>query len=129
MHVLRPTRTCSRYWKIPFIALGLCVFLWGLQYKLSLYDPPDTSSPHVPMAKLLSKNEQTSQSKRTAPDKFQPLEKTLQERLQAAFLILLIAELFRFAGMLRYKPAQSSSLYLRASFLEPLFDRPPPMLV
>ena len=36
----------------------MCVFTWGLQYKLSLYYPPHSSFHQVPEAKLLSKNEQ-----------------------------------------------------------------------
>jgi hypothetical protein len=40
------------------MALAIFVFTWGLQYKLSLYDPPQAASHHIPQAKLLSKNEQ-----------------------------------------------------------------------
>ena len=42
---------------LTFLSLALCVFAWGLQYKLSLYDPPQAASHQVPQAKLLSKNE------------------------------------------------------------------------
>jgi hypothetical protein len=38
--------------------LALSVFAWGLQYKLSLYEPPHSLAREVPTAKLLSKNEQ-----------------------------------------------------------------------
>ena len=37
--------------------LGLCVFAWGLRYKLSLYDPPHSIASHMPEAKLLSGRE------------------------------------------------------------------------
>lgn len=40
-----------------FLGLGLCIFAWGLRYKLSLYHPPHAASPVIPHAKLLSKNE------------------------------------------------------------------------
>jgi hypothetical protein len=43
-----------------FLGLALSVFTWGLGYKLSLYDPPQSSSHQVPQAKLLSKNEQSA---------------------------------------------------------------------
>jgi hypothetical protein len=33
------------------------VFAWGLKYKLSLYDPPQSISHSMPAAKLLSDNE------------------------------------------------------------------------
>jgi hypothetical protein len=46
------------------------VFLWGLQYKLSLYDPPQAVSHKIPIAKLLSKDEQgaTREAATTAKD-------------------------------------------------------------
>jgi hypothetical protein len=40
--------------------LAISVFAWGLQYKLSLYDPPHSSSHEIPEAKLLSRNEQAT---------------------------------------------------------------------
>jgi len=42
-----------------YLGLAVCVFTWGLQYKLSLYEPPHASSRQIPQAKLLSRNEQT----------------------------------------------------------------------
>lgn len=41
------------------LVLGVCVFAWGLRYKLSLYHPPHSISRRIACAKLLSKNEQT----------------------------------------------------------------------
>ena len=43
-----------------FLGLAVCVFTWGLQYKLSLYDPPHSTSHQIPEAKLLSRNEQAA---------------------------------------------------------------------
>ena len=43
-----------------FLGLAISVFAWGLQYKLSLYDPPHCSSHEIPEAKLLSRNEQAT---------------------------------------------------------------------
>jgi hypothetical protein len=39
-----------------FVILVFAVFGWGLQYKLSLYNAPDSVS-HIPQAKLLSNEE------------------------------------------------------------------------
>jgi hypothetical protein len=36
------------------VLLGVCVFAWGLKYKLSLYDPPQSVSHRMPAAKLLA---------------------------------------------------------------------------
>jgi hypothetical protein len=48
--------------RLTFVLLGLAfsVFAWGLQYKLSLYDAPHSTSHLMPEAKLLSRNEQTT---------------------------------------------------------------------
>jgi hypothetical protein len=39
------------------VMLGMCVFLWGLGYKLSLYDVHRPSNHRIPEAKLLSRDE------------------------------------------------------------------------
>jgi hypothetical protein len=39
------------------VLLGICVFAWGLRYKLSLYDPPHSLSHRMPAAKLLTGKE------------------------------------------------------------------------
>ena len=39
------------------VTLGMCVFFWGLGYKLSLYDLHEASIHRIPDAKLLSRNE------------------------------------------------------------------------
>lgn len=43
-----------------FILLGMCVFFWGLGYKLSLYETPTSNIHRVPEAKLVSRNEDSS---------------------------------------------------------------------
>jgi hypothetical protein len=42
------------------LLLGMCVFVWGLGYKLSLYETPTSSIHRIPEAKLLSRNEDRS---------------------------------------------------------------------
>src|ERR1019366_10438930 len=60
MHCWSTSRPFSRMGTLACAALAFCLFAWGLQYKLSLYDPPQAASHHVPTAKLLSRNEQSS---------------------------------------------------------------------
>lgn len=50
------------------VMLGVCVFLWGFGYKLSLYNVQQPTIHKVPEAKLLSKNEdsQTAEGIRQA---------------------------------------------------------------
>jgi len=52
-----PNRTSLSRLSFVFMGLALAVFTWGLQYKLSLYDPPQAASHKMPEAKLLSKDE------------------------------------------------------------------------
>jgi len=40
-----------------FLLLVLSIFTWGLEYKLSLYDPPQSTSHQMAQAKLLSKDQ------------------------------------------------------------------------
>lgn len=47
-------------WSFLFLILAGLVFAWGLQYKLSLYDPPPAHA--IPAAKLLSQDERPSGS-------------------------------------------------------------------
>lgn len=47
-----------RVFSFGLVLLGMCVFAWGLNYKLSLYDPPQSVSHHMPAAKLLAGKEQ-----------------------------------------------------------------------
>lgn len=42
---------------IGLALLGVCVFVWGLDYKLSLYEPPHSMAHHMPEAKLLTGKE------------------------------------------------------------------------
>jgi hypothetical protein len=42
------------------VLLGVCVFSWGLKYKLSLYDPPHAVSHHMAAARLLSGKERNA---------------------------------------------------------------------
>src|ERR1700760_2046795 len=42
------------------VTLGVCVFFWGLGYKLSLYEFHQASVHRIPEAKLLSRNEDSS---------------------------------------------------------------------
>jgi len=42
---------------IGVLVLVFAVFGWGLQYKRSLYDPPNSVSTQIPHAKLLSPKE------------------------------------------------------------------------
>ena len=59
MRFLIESHRCIRRFGLAFLGLALAVFAWGLQYKLSLYDPPQAASHQMPHAKLLSKDRQS----------------------------------------------------------------------
>jgi hypothetical protein len=58
MSRLHPTRLKLSRLSFVFFGLAFSVFIWGLGYKLSLYDPPKAVSHNIPEAKILSKDEQ-----------------------------------------------------------------------
>jgi hypothetical protein len=57
MDFLTSTRRTPLLHSLAFIALVISIFSWGLGYKLSRYDSPQSNSYQIPKAKLLSKNE------------------------------------------------------------------------
>lgn len=59
MNFSRTSRPHLSHLTFVFLGLAICVFTWGLQYKLSLYDAPNSASHQMPEAKLLSGNEQS----------------------------------------------------------------------
>ena len=72
---------------ILLVMLGMCVFLWGFGYKLSLYDLHPLTVHRIPEAKLLSKNEDA----RAVDGVRQALASTDSvDRLQAMSLIAVV---------------------------------------
>lgn len=53
LHSFRDQSPGLRALAFGLVLLGVCVFAWGLKYKLSLYDPPHAASHHMAAAKLL----------------------------------------------------------------------------
>jgi hypothetical protein len=118
-----------RQWSVlgfSLIALALAVFVWGLSYKLSLYDPPQASSHHMVAAKLLSNRERLTTAK---------IE--LQGASNAASLLAVCALLPLFVPLLLVGKAQPSWTLLRIANsrkrpgfadVPQYFFRPPPSL-
>ena len=111
-------------------ALAFCLFAWGLQYKLSLYDPPEAASHHVPTAKLLSKNEQSSCTESPLVVLTRTTTKIIYTiSTVVALILLLVLSILSppFSGQ-RQKRA-SGWWHLRRAHLRTHFVRPPPVLV
>jgi hypothetical protein len=128
-HLFLKSRLSSLCGLFIYTALAICVFTWGLQYKLSLYDPPQATSHQVPQAKLLSKNEQTG----TAQIHSTILKKTIASAgfsgpATPFFIVAMAPILFEKASEYRKQPADS--VRGRQSGLSDIFFvRPPPLFL
>jgi hypothetical protein len=103
------------------------VFLWGLEYKLSLYYPPQSNSHHVPMAKLLSKNEQSQTQETSAYTQTKPAIKALLAPLNVSPFILLVICAFGLTASSFQTAVTQPPLKLRQALREIFFVRPPPI--
>lgn len=73
------------------VLLGVCVFAWGLKYKLSLYDPPQAVSHEMPAAKLLTGREQAATPVVNLHQAAWPETPVILSSLALVFLVLLRA--------------------------------------
>jgi hypothetical protein len=113
-----------------FVGLSLAVFTWGLQYKLSLYDPPQAASHRMVEAKLLSKNEQTTVSDRALASNFKAAVSEWSASGYPVFVLSLVV-----LACLRRPSAPHEGLdadrpwrIRRRASMDPFFFRPPPAL-
>jgi hypothetical protein len=127
LELWRPNRQPGRICGLLFTALACCVFLWGLQYKLSLYDPPRATSHQVPVAKLLSKNELSDTQKTSAYTQTKPEIKFLLAVANVLPLILLMVWAFGNSKLRLEIAANQPPLDLQQSLRESFFVRPPPI--
>jgi hypothetical protein len=109
----------------------MCVFTWGLQYKLSLYYPPHSSFHQVPEAKLLSKNEQPRIALDLPSERLKKTADTIQQLSLTALMLAWLTGLtlgLALAAKRRFIPRghQPWLLAARAS-LDAFFFRPPPI--
>ena len=111
------------------VTLGMCVFLWGLGYKLSLYDLHQPSIHRIPVAKLMSRNEDpnAADSVRLSLVKFA----SSQQASAYSFVVLVIS----FGSIAGWKTAWNREYFelpkpwcLRSlAVLSALYLRPPPV--
>ena len=112
-----------------FLGLAFCVFAWGLQYKLSLYDPPQTASHQIPKAKLLSRDEQSSTAKSPLVVRTKTSTRIIYTAPATVFLIPLLAvSLLNPPASKRMEHLDRKLLNLHRAILNSLFVRPPPVL-
>jgi len=115
---------------LAFVGLASCVFMWGLQYKLSLYDPPEAVSHHIPMAKLLSKNEQSGSMESPRVVLTKTSAKVIYTAPTGLILLLLLVFSILNPALSGQREQRASRLWqLRHAHLRSPFVRPPPVLV
>lgn len=124
-------RQIGRLWALLFPALALCVFLWGLEYKMSLYEPPHSVSHQIPEAKLLSKNERIGMSAAESAASATRLNGTASERLVTGPLLFFAIAILAAAAVDqgRLAPEHREIHLPRRLFHRRFFVRPPPTLV
>ena len=130
VHPWSKSRFVNRCGFLAFLGLAVCVFAWGLQYKLSLYDPPQAASHQIPQAKLLSRNEQAGTAEGPLVIRTKTSTRVIYTAPTAIFFALLL-------GLIALKPQASGQREERASDLLRLssglfnifFVRPPPVRV
>jgi hypothetical protein len=114
---------------LAFLGLAFCVFAWGLQYKLSLYDPTQTASHQIPKAKLLSKDEQSSTAKDPLTIRTKTSTRVIYIAPTAVLLFLMLAISVLNPPVSRRLERRANGLFhLHRAVLNTLFVRPPPVL-
>jgi hypothetical protein len=114
---------------LAFLGLAFCVFAWGLQYKLSLYDPPQPASHQIPMAKLLSRDEQTGTAQHPLVIRAKTSTSVIYTAPTAIFLTLLLAiSVLNPPASRRVEKRDDKLFHLHRAVLNTLFVRPPPIL-
>jgi hypothetical protein len=130
MHGWTKSRLINTLVTQAFLGLAICVFAWGLQYKLSLYDPPHAASHQIPKAKLLSKDMQASTEKSPLVLRTKTSSRIIYTAPTAVFLILLSAiTLMNPSTSRRVEKRAYRLLHLHRAVLNTLFVRPPPVIV
>ncbi len=126
------TKRSSR-WRIPLLLLGLtvAVFTWGLQYKLSLYDPPQAVTRKMPSAKLLSADEQAAIAASPLSSLAKPPEKTnrtIFTSIRLLFVLKLAPPSLQPAARMESLTANRAWLLRRFANMNAFFFLPPPSL-
>ena len=129
LHSWAKTRPFNLMGTVAFLGLAFCVFTWGLQYKLSLYDPPQDASHQVPKAKLLSRDERSDVTESPLVVRTKLSTRVIYTLPVVEFFILVLIAC-KLDLPLSGQRLQRASLvwHLRPACLDTYFVRPPPVL-
>jgi hypothetical protein len=113
-----------------FVGLAICVFSWGLQYKLSLYYPKHSTYHQLPEAKLLSKNEQPAATEGLLMTSAKPVHDIVRGGLFTLTVFVWVLGLLPISGATPTGPERTRPWLQSLSVsLTAFFFRPPPTLV
>jgi hypothetical protein len=129
VHRWTATRSFNLLGIVASLGLAVCVFAWGLQYKLSLYDPPQAVSHRIPQAKLLSRNEQSGIVESPPVVRTKTSSRISYIVPTAVFFFLVVALSVLNPQTSPQRIARTShSWHLLCGLLNFFFVRPPPIL-
>lgn len=129
MYSREKNRSCSPVATLICVGLAFCVFAWGSQYKLSLYDPPQAASHQIPMAKLLSGNEQSKATEGLVQVRAKTSAPVMHKAPSVFFFILLLAlTILGLPASGKREQRVNGIMHVRRAVLNTLFIRPPPAL-
>jgi hypothetical protein len=110
--------------------LAICVFTWGLQYKLSLYYPKHSTHQQLPEAKLLSKNEQATATDGLLMSTAKAPRPFVRGGLFTLMLFAWVLGLPPISGASQTEPERTRPwLQSLSASLNAFFFRPPPTFV
>jgi hypothetical protein len=123
-----PSRRTYTLRAMGMFILAIAVFGWGLQYKLSLYDAPDSNSNSALHAKLLSEKERPASSFDVASTRSASPQSSI---FYLAFLLIAIISSLHLAVSLRARTLlkNKESRQQRYAALDFFSFRPPPALL
>jgi hypothetical protein len=124
------TRSFNILGILASLILAFCVFAWGLQYKLSLYDPPQSASHKIPQAKLLSKNERTgfAESPIVVRTKTSTTVSYTVQTAAVFFFLLLTLNILNLQTSRQRTQRGSGVRRVQSGLFDVFFVRPPPIL-
>ncbi|HVW77751.1 MAG TPA: hypothetical protein VHB45_09065 [Alloacidobacterium sp.] len=130
MNWLRTRESYLPQLALVLFGLAVAVFAWGLQYKLSLYDPPQAISHSMPEAKLLTKEEQVTRTESPLLDDSGAALKNIHIVLSSIFLLISLAlNLLGAASDRTLVHFHQMPLRVRLfACMDAFFFRPPPAL-
>ncbi len=112
-----------------FLGLAICVFTWGLQYKLSLYDPPQAISHQIPEAKLLANDEPSRMAGVLRAIATEPTARITIHGDGILPFLLVVLSVASLSSLTQEVLSRDVLWHVGPAFFGSFFVRPPPVLL